>query len=250
MDYLRYWSLHRQPFAADDPDFFFAGHPQRAALAGLNEFVNSSPRAALLSAQAGCGLTRLLRHVHGMNGFNDCAAEVILTLGARSDRRQARSDLSRALGCPQTDQPGDEIDRAIAASAPQGVRIVWLIDRCGSAAARLARELVIRHANLSVVAGVTGRRIELDRCAMRIELPSLSLAETRRYLDQGMRHAGARRSPFTNQAIERIQQTTGGVLADIVATAESALALAARNQVDQVGVELIDAIDTARSRAA
>jgi type II secretory pathway predicted ATPase ExeA len=256
MNYLSYWSLLRKPFVADDHYFFFAGTPQREALARLSEFVSNRMNLAALVAPAGCGMTSLLRHVQGMRGFDDRAAEVILTSGTQHHRGPVCSQLCKALGYPdQSDQAFDQVDQLIAESRQYGIQLLWLIDSCGSCAANVARDLSVRHSNLSVVAGVTAgqnesRAMTEDRIVFRLDLPALTLADTSLFLKQGVRHAGGIRSLFPDQTVRRIHQSTGGVLSDLAVIAESALALAARHQMDHVGPEMVEAIDRQLSRAA
>ena len=84
IDYLKYWSLLRRPFSIEPEHIFFAGIPQREAIAGLNDLASNRFDMALLVAPPRCGMTSLLRYVQRMRGFGDCAAEMILTEGNRS----------------------------------------------------------------------------------------------------------------------------------------------------------------------
>lgn len=248
MDYLRYWSLNRKPFAGE---FFFAGSPQRATLTRLTEFVNGPLDMATMIAADGCGMTSLLRHVQAMQGFDDCAAEVVLTSGTQASRRRVLCDLGKALGCAPATEVSDLVLQSIAASGQQGVHLLWLIDRCGFGAARVAQDLASRYANLSVVLGVAqGRSIRLHRPALRFELAALTLADSRNYLNQAVLHAGGTESLFPEATVERIHAVTGGAIARISVIAESALGLAARYRIDRVTPELIDMLDWQQTDAA
>jgi type II secretory pathway predicted ATPase ExeA len=256
MDYLSYWSLLRKPFKLEGDSSFFAGVPQREAIAGLNYFVNSPMNSAFLVARSGCGMTWLLRHVERMHGFDDCAAEVIRTDGTQLHHQQVRANLCEALGYQTHQNDGSShLHRAIEASAQHGVQTIWLIDRCKAAAADVAHDLVMEQSNLSVVLGTTAdelgkRAVEFGRCTMQIDLPALTLEETIEYVRYGLEQAGGTRPLFPDQAAVRLHEFTDGVLADLAVTAESALALAARHGLDQVTPATVEAVGDQLSRAA
>ena len=66
MDYLRYWKLLRKPFLFQKEDDFFAGVPQRKALAGLSYFVGSEDNLSMLLCPPENGLSWLLSHAQQM----------------------------------------------------------------------------------------------------------------------------------------------------------------------------------------
>ena len=256
MDYLSYWSLLRKPFALGDGFVFFAGVSQREAIAGLNYFATNQLNSAFLVAPARCGMSQLLRHVKRMRGFGDCAAEVVLTSGRQPGREAVQQELCQALGYQGVvGDCAEQLDRAIEASAQQGLQTIWLIDRCQAPAARVARDLVMAHSSLSVVISTTheelGKQaVEFGRCAMQIELTPLSLEDTITYVRFCIDHAGGTRQLFPDNAVVRLHELTGGALADLAVVAESALALAASHTVDLVGSAFVEAIDEQIARAA
>jgi len=128
MDYLNYWKLHRKPFLFPQGDDFFAGVPQREAIAGLGYFLSTDEDSALLVSDAGQGLSWLLSHVGQMRGFGDLAAELIVTRGDQNCRQDVLDDIARQLGFDTvSDDPCRQIDNAIEKNHQQGVRLVWLM---------------------------------------------------------------------------------------------------------------------------
>jgi hypothetical protein len=246
MGYLSYWSLRGKPFVAPDPSLFFAGVPQREAIAGLSYFVNSRVKSAFLVAPRGCGTTRLLKYAMQMQGFGDCAVESIVTDG-QSERGDIRVDLIRALGYRSGGEDvREELGRALRTGDTGSVKTVWFIDRCQRPAASLAGRLVADHPNLSVVIATSpdefGKRVvDVGRFGMRVDLTPLSLGDTVDYLQYCVQHAGGRESLFSDNAAVRLHELTGGVLGPLAVLAESSLVLAASHSMDQVGPAVIEA---------
>jgi hypothetical protein len=254
--YLHYWSLRRRPFLQADEEAFFAGVPQREAIAGLNDFASHRLSSAMLVAPPRCGTTSLLSYAKRMRGFGNSASEVVLTRGNHSFRAAIQSDLCRSLGYPAA--RGDlasKIKQAIDVSTSQGVQIIWLIDPGKSAAAHVARRLVRASHGLSVVLATTSdqwqrRAEEFGRCSMRIDLAPLSVADTIEYVRFCLAHAGAPEPLFPDNAVVRLHEVTGGRIADLAVAAESALALAASGRLGEVSPAIVEATAERIARAA
>jgi hypothetical protein len=256
MDYLGYWSLLRKPFIFADEVSFFAGVPQREAIAGLNYFLTSSLNSAFLVAPAGCGMTWMFQRMKQMHGFGDCAAEVVFTDGNQHDRDCVQAELCAALGYHYTAVDSvEEIGRAIEATSSQGIETIWLIDRCATAATRVARDLISSHEKFSVVLGTTPENrgkhaIQFGRSAMQIDLTPLSVEDTAEYVKYSLEHAGCTRQLFPDNTAVRLHELTRGAIADLSALAESSLALAASHRMDEVTPAVVEAIDQQLARAA
>jgi hypothetical protein len=256
MEYLNHWSLLRKPFAVEDDHVFFAGVPQREALAGLSYFVGHGLPSAFLVAENRCGTSSLLRYVKRMRGFGDSAAEMILTDGIQPSYGAAEAALCRALGYAGAQgEARSQINEALEVTCRQGVQTIWLIDRCCPPAARVARELTQSHPGFSFAIATSPKQtgklaVELGRCPMRIDLIPLSIEDTIEYLQYCVEHAGGDRRLFPDNAAVRLHEITGGALADLAVAAESALALAASHQMNEVTPAIIEAIDEQVRRAA
>lgn len=256
MDYLSYWSLLRKPFTLADDDAFFAGVPQREAIAGLNYFLTSRLTAALLFAPVGCGMTWMLRRIQRMHGFGDSAADVILTDGGQHHRDGVYAELCAAFGYHYTTiDSADHIRRAIEATACQGIGTVWLIDRCATAAFGVAKDMIMSHENLSVVMGVSPEQydryaMQFGRGAMQIDLAPLSVEDTAEYVNYSLEHAGCTRQLFSDNTAVRLHEISRGAIAQLSALAESSLALAASHRMDEVTPAVVEAIDQQTARAA
>ena len=128
MDYLNYWSLHRRPFVTDDPSYFFAGSPQRRAIARLTQVLAARLDVAILVSPGRCGSTRLLRRISKMRGFGDTATEVVCSEGQIDSRADAFAELAAGLGFPAgvglnpESTCHEQIDRAINTASARGVQ--------------------------------------------------------------------------------------------------------------------------------
>lgn len=256
MNYLSYWSLLRKPFLTDDEASFFAGVPQREAIAGLNYFSTSPLNAAFLVAAPRCGMTWLLHRVKQMNGFGDCATDVVVTDGNQRHRDHVRAELSAAFGYHYAgDDTADQIGRAIEANSSQGIETIWLIDGAATSATRIARDLLVSHKHFSVVIGTAPQQVE--RLAtqfggeqLRIELAALSVQDTLHYVKHCLTHSGCNVPIIPDTTAVRLHEVTGGAVANLAHIAESSLALAANHQMAQVTPAVVEAIDQQFARAA
>lgn len=240
MDYLRHWSLRRKPFLFSASDDFFAAAPQREALAGINYLIGSSAQLALLSCQRSNGLTWLLSHAANMRGFGDHAVELVRTECPFADRRRILGCFADRLGFEVSD---DKVEQRISGTiehlGDRGMELIWLLDRCHVEVARLASALCDRHPNLSLVLGIADdqiRRTEtaLGRSGIQIELAPLSLDDTFQYAAYCIRRAGGDSAIFSDQALVRLHELSGGVIGVIAPHAELAVALAARQRLDRI----------------
>ena len=256
MDYLRYWSLKEKPFGRDAGRSFFAGVPQREAIARLNYMVVGGMDCGVLLSPSGCGMSTLLRHVARSSGFGDCAVEMLLTRGDQSTIEAVCSDLADVMRLDhRSSDLQSQIDASIDASSRQAVRTVWLVDRCGAEAAMLARWLMDRDRRFSVVMGTVPESashlaVTLGSCPLRIELPALSLEETANYVRHALYMAGTSSEIFTDTAIVRMHEIGEGRIGVMSSVAELAMAVGAAHNVDQINADMLEVVQEELVRAA
>ncbi|HBJ34894.1 MAG TPA: hypothetical protein DDZ51_09055, partial [Planctomycetaceae bacterium] len=153
MNFLQHWSLQRNPFGpVANSDAFFAGLPQREAIARLEYLIRSETRSALMMCDRGCGATTLLKRVSGTSGLGNNAVDAVLTSGGVTSTAAAFSRLAVALSIdPFGDRAAQRISEAIAASGKNQVRTLWLIDRCDLPTAEAAAILSTTNRSLCTV---------------------------------------------------------------------------------------------------
>jgi type II secretory pathway predicted ATPase ExeA len=249
MNYLGYWDLFDKPFARCGDQYFFAGEPQREAIAGLSYFAASQFGAAFLVSHERCGMSHLMRHLRQMNGLGDRATEVVHTDGRNCDCRDLTHSLAQALGIPTDTQHGhvaESLHNAIRVCQRDGVKVIWLIDRLDACTLNTAKSLLATHKNLAVVLGATPgehRRLEplMSEAVVRIDLEPLTLDQSGQYLKEGLADVGCTRQLFQDGAIVRLHEFTSGAIADLATAAEASLAIASRYQLDRVTTAIVEA---------
>lgn len=256
MTYLSYWSLRRKPFNFAQGDDFFAGVPQREALAGLSYFVGSDEKLAMLVCPDQNGLSWLLAHAIQMRGFGDQATELISTTGCHPDRQQLVTDLCIEMGFEKlTPQVEQQFDAAIESLRKQDVSLVWMLDRCHPEVAELAQAIAGLHENLSAVICTTEQSVRptvlrLGRCPMQIDLSPLSVDDTCDYVRYCLERAAGDPKIMSDNTSVRLHEITGGHLGKLSLAAESSLALAANHRFDTVTPAIVEAFAEGRRRAA
>lgn len=259
-DHLRYWSLAHSPFRHPAAGHFFAGHPQREAIARLHLLVASDLGLGLLRSSGGCGTTTLMRYLAASHGWGDCAVQVIYSRGDQPEAGQVWHDLALKL---RLGEPGPDVAArvrsAMVADSRQSVRNVWLVDEADQAAAEVAADLLDQVPRFATVLAVREMgpmvpdrqlAVRVGRCPLRLELPPWSLGDSIDYVREMLRRCGGRREIFTDVALVRLHEVTEGRVAAMSGLAETALALAASRGETQVGVGVVEEVEERLVRAA
>ncbi|WP_164104051.1 hypothetical protein [Candidatus Laterigemmans baculatus] len=263
MSHYAYWSLHRMPFGRPElADDFFAGRPQREALARLDYLISGGRSSGLLIAPAGAGRTMLLHRIAVSAGFGDTAVDMVRTGARNRSAEELLVHLAQRLGVTHlgvthfgsgrlgSGRLGDvyrQVSERIAASARQSVRTVWLLDDATTLAAETAGALAAEtpwftavigcspHDALSLAAAVGG-------CPLRIDLDPFDLADTAGYIRHALAQAGAREEVFKDAAIVRLHELAEGRVGTIARLADLALLAGAGEQAKQISAELVEAV--------
>lgn len=247
-DYLDHWSLKYPPFLGN-PDFFFSGQPQRETLAALQYFAASSWKLAFLTAVSQSGVTHLLDHLVSMRGLGDCPIDVILTQGS-SDHSSSIHQLGAAYsvdGDTDIEVIRHKIDAAIRQSDREGIRTLWLIEKCTVSNMSIASDLARKHRNFSVVATTqpderTALQLSAGMCGMQIQLNQFCLQDTADYVETALRHAGGEQRIFSEASTARLHELSVGVIGDAAVIAESALTAAACRSLPMITPDIIDLV--------
>lgn len=228
---------------------FFSAGPQREAITRLHTLIAGGMPGGILLSPAGCGMSTLLRHVAGSSGFGDCAVEPLITRGDRDDPCRVYHDLADAMRLGlRTGDPREHVFAVIDAGTRQSVRTLWLIDRAGTAAATVARELLDRGQALSVVLGADpaaapALAARLGYCPLRIELTPWSLGDSIDFVHEALRRAGSRQTIFTDTAIVRLHEIGEGRVAAIAGVAAWALIIAASHRLPRIGPDVVESVE-------
>ena len=257
MNFLTHWSLQRAPFGPlATADAFFAGAPQREAIARLEYLIRSESRAALLLAERGCGTTTLLKRVSGTSGLGNAAVDAFVTCGPAKSPDVALARLAVEMSIdPFAPGLGRRLSEAIGASGRNQVRVLWMIDRCDPASAEAAASLAAGNRWLTTVLSTApcdaaNLSCWLDCCPLRVDLEPLSLDDSIGYLRYCLAMAGGREDIFEDTAAVRLHELSEGKLALLSAMAQVALLAAAALRVDTVSAQCVESAQHELVRAA
>ncbi len=257
MNFHHHLTFKRSPFGpVTTPDTFFAGTPQREAIARLEFMVRSEARSAMLLSHRGCGSTTLLKRVAGTSGIGCEAVDAIFTTGGASSMRAALARLAIAMSIdPFGDHLEQRIGEAISAAGRSQVRTLWLIDRCDRNTAKAAAALAANHRWLSTVIATSFEGVEelrpwLDCCPLRIDLDAFQLGDTMAFVRTAVDMAGGRGEWFEDAALVRLHELSEGRVALVSSRADLALMAAANQRAATVGSTCVEAIQGELVRAA
>lgn len=257
MNFLQHWSLQRNPFGpVTSADAFFAGLPQREAIARLEYLVRSETRSALMMSERGCGATTLLKRVSGTSGLGNNAVDAVLTTGGVESTAAAFARLAVALAIdPFGDRAAQRISEAIAAAGKNQVRTLWLIDRCDPHTAAAAAILATTNRSLCTVMCTTMQsagelQATLDCCPLRIDLESFQLDDTVGYVRYCLAAAGCSHDIFDDSALIRLHELSEGKIAVTAAIAQLALMAGATLRAKKVSAECVESCQLELVKAA
>ncbi len=271
MYFLNYWRLTHSPFSDFDPEgqspsqrvlpsFFYCGSVQEEALARLQFLVEHRHSLGLLVGPTGAGKSLLLRafarrvwwdgqpvvrlRADGCD-LRGCCWQLAEELGLAPHARRASFELWRdvcdALGRLRTLKQDlvllvDDLDRA-EQDCLEGLLRLFSANR---------------HPDGRLTAVVSGGSESLEECSgrlmelaeLRIELTPLLPEETRDYLKHRLSACGRDDLPFTNAAVGRLQELSGGVPRMLNQLAELCLIAAASHQLPYVDTQTVDGVAT------
>lgn len=249
MSHYAYWSLQKLPFGRPElADEFFAGRPQREALARLNYLICGGRSSGLLIAPSGAGRTTLLNRVAVSAGFGDCAVDMVRTGARNRSTEELLVHLAMRLGASRL--RGDvyrQVSERVAASARQSVRTVWLLDDATPLAAETAGALSAESPWFTAVIGCSPHdalqlAAALGGCPLRIDLEAFDLSDTAAYVRHSVAQAGGREELFKDAAIVRLHELSEGRVATIARLGDLALLAGAGQNAQQVTPELVEAV--------
>jgi type II secretory pathway predicted ATPase ExeA len=257
VSYRTYWGLRESPFRGTlDPHGFYPSPTHDEALARLEFLVEEHRPLGLLMGPAGSGKTLLLEifarrlrrsglQLANLNLLGVALQEflwlVSAELGLNPDRREAAFGLWRMLADRLAEnryqQLGtvlllDDADEAGPEVLDHVLRLMVLDE---SASPRLTVVLALLPERLAAL----GPRL-LQRVELRVDLDPWDEADTASYLQWALKQAGRRTAVFTDAAMGRLHQLTGGIPRRVNQLAALALVAGAGRQAGLIDVDIVE----------
>ena len=257
--YQSYWGLGQAPFRGNlDPRFFHQGPTQEEALARLQFLVEEHRTLGLLLGEAGTGkslileiFARSLGRVSGQSAKLSVAGldthgflwQVAGQLGIESASTATTFALSRAV----TDH--------VAANRYQQRPTILLLDDADTARpdvndqmAWLSQLDTSRDARLTIVLTAQPERLYkldprlLELADLRIDLDGWDADDTAAFVKQALAKAGRTTPIFSEAALVRLHELTGGIPRRVKQMADLALLAGAGGNLPQVEPATIDSV--------
>jgi general secretion pathway protein A len=243
--YEAYFGVSKNPFMlSPDPSFLYLTESHREAYAGLMYALTARKGFVVLTGEVGTGKTTLLHAM--LKGAPQCHFSLVLNPSLSPseflefvmhdfgiDLRRATNKAQRLVAFYQF----------LTESLRQGRTPVLVVDEAHCLDAMLLEEIrlltnfenSVNKLLQIVLVGQTELDDTLDRkdlrqlkqrVAVRLSIDPLRPADVEQYVLHRWRIAGGRKSPFTEGALERIWETTGGIPRLVNTVCDNALLVA------------------------
>ncbi len=257
--YQAYWGLGESPFRGNlDQQYFHQGPSQDEALARLHFLVEERRTLGMLLGEPGSGKSQLLEIFSQQLGCVQRQASLVNLVGLSS--HEFLWQLTGQLGVETPPNVSEfKLARAMAdyvtANRYQQIATVLLLDDADEARpevldqiVRLAQFDVSRDARLTIVltaqpqgVGRVGNRL-LELAELRIDLEGWEADDTAAFVKESLAQAGRATPVFSEAALVRLHELTGGIPRRVKQLADLALLAGAGQNLIQIEAETINAV--------
>jgi general secretion pathway protein A len=257
--YHAYWGLGESPFRGSlDPRFFHQGPTQEEALARLHFLVEQSRTVGLLLGEPGSGKSQLLEIFAEQLGHINRQSAVIELVGASTHEFLWLLTARLGIETPR-DARQFQLWRALAdhisANRYQQIATVLLLDDADEAHAdvidqigRLAQLEMSRESPLTIVLTAQPQRLSrlgtrlLELAELRIDLEGWEADDTATFVRSALNQAGRSAPIFSEGALRRLHELSGGIPRRVKQMADLALLAGAGQNLVQIESETIDSV--------
>ncbi|WP_146401234.1 hypothetical protein [Planctomycetes bacterium CA13] len=236
----RYWRLSEDPFSNRTATWFFAGTPQKTALAELSAVLPTQPQGVAITAARYGGMTTLLRHLSTYHGIGDMATQFLFTKSrGRIDPQPIQNQLANGLQLPCSNHATfEQIESAMNQIHEAGIHPVWLSDGYSAGVTRLLKRLR-RNCKFTAVISTIDQYAErscelLGQATSLLTLQRFALEDTRQFIQQSMMRAGAKGESFDESAYVAIHDASSGRIGTIAELAMNALVVGYKQKLRRV----------------
>ncbi len=258
--YRSYWGLHFSPFEnVPDPRFYYASPKHAEALSRMMYAVRARKGAAMLTGDIGTGKTTvartMLRMLRESGRYRLCAIdnpslkpkelvyEVIRQFGINGVVGDSKPEMLRVLHEIIDDTANEGKDTALIIDEAQAIRDVRTFEEI-RLLLNLQREdrfllTLVLVGQVELRARVRSIQQLAQRIAIHYHLSPLDFAETKKYIFHRLKMAGAKKNPFSDEALESIYQYTGGIPRKINNICDLSMLVASSQKDEHVTVKLV-----------
>jgi type II secretory pathway predicted ATPase ExeA len=257
--YQAYWGLSKSPFRGHlDLQAFHRGPAQDEALARMHFLVEERRTLGLVLGDTGTGKSLLLEIFASELGSNKHQWALLGLLGI--GRREFLWQLAGELGIESRRTAGEAvlhraIDDHLIANRFQQLSTVLLLDDVDEAAPEVLSEVVrlalynqTHDAGLTIVLAAHPERLSrlgdrlLELAELRVDLLGWEVDDTAALLKKSLADAGRTTPIFSEAAVQRIHDLSGGVPRRIKQLADLALVGGAGSNLAQIEPDLVELV--------
>jgi type II secretory pathway predicted ATPase ExeA/protein involved in polysaccharide export with SLBB domain len=259
--YSSFYGLRERPFTlTPDPRFLYLSGRQREALSSLKYGLTTAHGFMLMTGEAGCGKTTMLRAA--LSGLEGSKTKCVLVNNPTLSRADFYELLARAFGFSEEAASSkarflEELQRLLEERVERGVSTGLVIDEAQSMPSELLEEVRllgnIESTSAKLLNIVLAGQPELlerlrdplldalkQRIALRCELKRFDSAETAAYIAGRLRIAGGLpQDIFTRESVLMIHDATGGLPRTVNVLCENALISGFAEQVRPVPMRIV-----------
>jgi general secretion pathway protein A len=256
--YWQYWRFNGPPFSADYSRPLFMGPTVEEAVARIEFLINNRRSVGALMGPCGVGKSSVLRYCHSnpsLSPQNPC-----VQIGRLSMMGLQAGELHCWLASWVTGN-AHALDKAIIswkllcdyfkAAQREGMHTVLLIDDTESSSAAAEADLcrlmsmsfpltIIFSAETHLASAIS--RDLIDRVELQIELPAWDFSQTADFLIWTGKRLGRPEPIFTESAVQRIHQLSGGIARKITQLADLSLVAGAVTEASYIDAGCVDQV--------